>query len=104
MDQFAADLAADVRASNSMPDDLRRQFIPKDDAATKRANMTSQQWVGALLHPENDQFVGVIVLCVSAPTSEAKPPVFVLIKGKKIEDDQFRITQLVFGDARQALN
>jgi hypothetical protein len=117
METFASDLTTDLHNCEAMSDAVRQNYTPRDGTETKRANTVAQQWAGALLHPTDGEFVAVIFLWQAPPplaTSlllnsaavpvEEKPPVFILVKGTKIEDDQVRITQLVFGDAKQALN
>ena len=111
----ASDLAADFRDRESLPDAVRRQFLARDEDL-KRANAVAQQWIGNMLRPAPGQYLGLIVLWEPpAPVNttslilvrgaeEPSQPVFVLIKGMKSEDGQFHVTQVVYGDARQALN
>jgi len=46
----ASDMAADFRERKSMPDAVRRQFLPRDEDL-KKANITAQQWINAVLRP-----------------------------------------------------
>jgi hypothetical protein len=110
---LASDLAGDLRDCDALPEPVRKQFIPRDDADTTRANSVAQQWISGVLQPAAGDYVGVIVFWEKPPptgslvlssNSENKQPVFVLVKGQKTDDDQFRITQVAYGDARQALN
>ena len=111
---IASDLAADVRESASMPETVRQQFTPRDDAEAKRANATAQQWVFNVLQPAPGQVVALIVFWEPQPMTtsfllgmappEPKPPLFILLKGQKGGNDEFHITHIVYGDARQALN
>ena len=109
---IASDLAADVKQFEALPEPLRKQFVLNDDSNASHANNTAQQWIGALLQPASGQYVAVILLWqtpaatgnVASSNAETKQPLFVLIKGTKGDDDQFRITQIAYGDADQALN
>jgi len=110
---FASDLATDLRDSESLPQNIRKQFMPRDDADAARANSVAEQWIGGVLHPTNGQYVAVLVLWDHPPqpgslllgsTPENKQPIFVLLKGQKTGEDQFRIVQITYGDSRQALN
>lgn len=112
---FATDLAADITAADQAPIDLRRQFVPKDAPETKRCNSVAQQWIDSVLDPSPDDLIAVVVLweppppvsatmlLASLPTAEPKQPFFILIKGKQDAQGQLQITQISFGDARQAL-
>src|SRR6478752_6134095 len=85
-----------------LPPDVRKQFTSRDEADTKRANTTAQQWIFSLLQPAPTQTVGVIVLWPTQPTigvtsfgtsstgnaqaaqdSTTQQPIFVLVKGTK---------------------
>jgi hypothetical protein len=110
---IASDLAADIKQYDSLPDPLRKQFALPDDSSANRANTVAAQWLGNLLRPADGQNVAVILVwhqpppagsIATNPTAESKPPLFILIKGIKGSDDQFRITQIAYGDADQALN
>lgn len=116
-DTIATDLASDFRACENFPETLRRQFSPRDDSDVKRTNTIAQLWVNRVLNPGPGQLVGILVLWEPPPPvttaslllgttglSETKQPYFVLIKGMKTSDGQYHITQIVCGDANQALN
>jgi hypothetical protein len=116
-DKIAEDLASSVKAFANMPDELRRQFVPRDDAETKKFNAVAHQWVAGSLRPVPGQLVAVILLWEPPPSimtnllmnsaatpSDLKQPLFVLVKGQKSDDGQFQVTQVCYGDSRQALN
>jgi hypothetical protein len=103
---LASDLAGDFRDNESIPLSVRRQMIPPDDAATKRADVTAAQWLAQLLRPDPEQPVGVVVLWpdarrkAGAASSAPVRPAFVLVKGEATPDG-FRFSQLVYGDPLQ---
>jgi hypothetical protein len=112
---IASDLAADIKQFDSFPEPLRKQFALRDDANSSKANTVAQQWLGGVLQPANGQYVAVILLwrqpaataagsITLNSTTEARQPLFVLIKGTRSDDDQFHVTQIAYGDADQALN
>jgi hypothetical protein len=115
-ESVASDVTADFRAYAGLPESIRRQFIPRDDSDLKRCNAIAQQWINAILRPNSGELVGVIVLweppppvtttslLLGARPPEIKQPYFVLLKGFRGDDGQVRVTQIVYGDARQALN
>jgi hypothetical protein len=102
---LATDLAADFRDNESVSQSVRRQMVPPDDAATKRADVTAAQWLRQILQPEKEQPIGVIVLWPdvrkNGGSSSATPwPTFVLVKGEATGEG-FRITRLIYGDPLQ---
>ena len=127
---IASDLGSDIQNCDALPEELRKEFVPRSDDDARHANVTAQQWVFNLLQPAPGQVVGVIVVwettpgvnpdsltILSTPNSAAaspppqtenyKHPVFLLIKGAKISDaggGKFKITQICYGDVRRALN
>ncbi len=115
-ESVASDVTADFRAYAGLPESIRRQFIPRDDSDLKHCNAVAQLWINAVLHPISGDLVGVIVLweppppvtttslLLGAAPPEIKQPYFVLVKGSRGDDGQIRVTQIVYGDARQALN
>jgi hypothetical protein len=110
---IASDLSADIKDSTSLPESVQKQFDLKDQADARRANTTAAQWVAGVLQPQTGEVVAVILLWPPAPavasvaefaeTAEARQPTFVLIKAQVISGDQFRITQIAYGDLTQAL-
>jgi hypothetical protein len=103
---LASDLASDFRDNQSVPESIRRDMIPPDDEAAKRADITAGEWITRVLKLEKEQPVGVVVLWPDlqrrgpdAP-SAAPRPTFVLIKGQAMPDG-FRITNLIYGDPLQ---
>lgn len=99
---MAADLAADLKAATAVPEEIRKRLIPGDDDQMKRANATAVQWTADVLRVSNDQPVGIIVLWCEDPgiPGLASPPelVFILLRGEQSGKDQFRISQVVYGD------
>jgi hypothetical protein len=114
-ESVASDVTSDLRARAGLPESIRRQFIPRDDSDLKHCNEVAQQWISAVLRPSAGELVGVIVLweppppvtttslLLGATAPEIKQPYFVLVKGLRGDDGQFRVTQIAYGDARQAL-
>jgi hypothetical protein len=110
----ASALASDVNACDPLPDTIRAQFTPIDQADELRCNQTAQQWIISTLQPQAGQFVGVVMLWESKPAitsllvrsqpGEVKPPVLLLIKARSIGEDRFQILHITYGDVRQALN
>jgi hypothetical protein len=103
---LASDLAGDFRDNESIPMSVRREMIPVDDAAAKRADVTAAQWLAQILRPEKEQPVGVIVLWPDPRRkdgigSTSPRPTFVLVKGEATGDG-YRITQLIYGDPLHA--
>jgi hypothetical protein len=110
---LASDLSTDLQNCEALPEPIRKQFTPRDDAGMVRANSVAQQWISGVLQPTTGQCVAILVLWEHPPAagsvvlsgpSENKQPLMILIKGQKIDEDQFRITQISYGDVRQALN
>lgn len=110
----AANLAADVRDCQRLPESIRRQFVPKDDNDAKRANATAQQWLAATLRPQPGQLVALVMLwepqsltaslLTGSPAGEPKQPIFIMIKAHRTTEEEYHITQIAYGDVGQALN
>lgn len=110
----ATDLAQDLGRCDSLPQAIRGQFCPRDDAQARRFNHVASQWMASVLQPQPGQLVGVIVLWEPLPpitttlllgtTPEPKQPLFVMVKAVADDDGTVRITHLVYGDVRQALS
>jgi hypothetical protein len=112
---LAADLAADCKASENLPLTLRRRYMPRDEAEMKRANTVARQWMVSSLDPSGSDLVAMIVLWEApppvtnslmlgtAPVTEFKHPLFILIKGRQNVNGDIQISQILFGDASQAL-
>ncbi len=110
---LAADLAADFKAANNVPAEVKDGMIPRDDQSMRRANATAAQWAQGTLDASTGDPVGVIVLfpapASTQPTSmptgpasgpstrDSRLPIFLLIKGKEIAPDHFKVTSIVFG-------
>jgi hypothetical protein len=90
---LAADIAADVKASELIPDVEKRKIIPIDDAERNRANTTAADWVAQTLGAERNQLVGVAVFW----HVRMNRPMFVLMKGQPA-GDAFAVKVAVFGD------
>lgn len=114
-DQIASDIADDLRNQESLPQSLKREFVPSDDAQAKRANATAQRWISSQLQPGSGQVVAVVVLweprSLSATSLSlgitpmpARQPVFVLLKGQKTAADSYAVVQISYGDMENALN
>ena len=110
---IAADLATDMHDNEALPEPVRKQFTPRDDSDMVRANGVAQQWISGVLQPANGDCIAVVLMWEHPATTgnptqtlapEAKQPLFVLLKAAKIDDDQYRIAQIAYGDAHQALN
>lgn len=114
---IASNMANDVRDCECLPGAIQKQFIPRDDADARRANTTAAQWVQGVLQPGTSDLIAVLVLWEPQPLAtnplfgdkqpeELHQPMFVLIKAQRIpdSDDDFRITQISYGDVREALN
>jgi hypothetical protein len=113
---IATDLGADISACELMPQAMRRQYAPRDDADARRSNQIAKQWIGSVLQPTSDSFIAVLVLWEpppivsqtfmigSAPTTEPNPPVIVLLRGEKDESGNVRITRIAYGNVKEALN
>lgn len=95
---MAADLAADFKNAEAVPDDTRRRMVPADESEMKRANATAVQWLTDVLKASNGEKVGVIVIWTSAlPTVSAGEMTFVLVKGAEISPGEWRIGHVVYG-------
>jgi hypothetical protein len=99
---LASDLASDFRDNDTVPQTVRRQMVPPDENASKRADITAAQWLVQVLKPAKEQSVGVLVLWPDtrhkgAGASSSSRPTFVLVKGESTVDG-YRITQLIYGD------
>jgi hypothetical protein len=103
---LVSDLAADVKASNVLSDEIKQRMTPQDADALRRAEATEVQWAEQALAAKPGDAVGIIVLWVTKtqsataiPTSEAPPKelMFVLLKGTKLHD-QYRVTLAVYGN------
>jgi hypothetical protein len=90
---LAADIAADVKASDLVPDADKRKIIPIDDAEAAHANTTAADWVAQTLAAERNQLVGVAVFW----HIRTNRPMFVLMKGQPV-GDTFVVRTAVYGD------
>lgn len=111
---IASSLAEDVSLCDALPESTRKSFVLRDDAELRKANATAQLWVASLLEPNDGDLVAIYLLwepqqplaSTFMPGSfmlpEAREPTFVLVKACR-DGEQVRITQLVYGDVRQAL-
>ncbi len=102
---MGADVAADFKNAQGIPDEVRQRMIPVDDDAIKRANATAVQWVAEVLDARQDDPVGVLVFFRPNRDSEnllgaaaAPEVIFILLKGRPQGDHQFQITQAVYGN------
>ncbi|HVT88055.1 MAG TPA: hypothetical protein VHD56_04315 [Tepidisphaeraceae bacterium] len=113
---IATDLGADFKAFDNFPATLRKQFCTREEKDQRdRANSIARQWLAASLDPSANDLIAVLVLWEApAPVTsnlllgnnaapEIKQPLFVLIKGKQKGESDAAISQIVFGDALQAL-
>ena len=96
---LASDIAADVKASDLVPDEQKRKIIPYDDVEAARANSTAADWVAQSLGAERNHLVGVAVFW----NLKTHRPMFVLMKGHRTGDTHV-VKQAVYGDpmARRA--
>jgi hypothetical protein len=90
---LASDIAADVKASELVPDADKRKISPMDEAEASRANAIAADWVGQTLAAERDQLVGVAVFW----NAKANRPVFILMKGQHA-GDAYGVKLAVYGD------
>jgi hypothetical protein len=103
---LASDLATDFRDNPNVPESVRRDMVPPDDEALKRADVTAGEWIAHVLKLDKEQPVGVVVLWPDLQrrgpdaSSAAPRPTFVVVKGEAMPDG-FRITNLVYGDPLQ---
>ena len=98
---LASDLAEDFKSASGIDDGFRRDMIPADADAEKKANETACKWIAQTLAPDKNSPIAAIILwrqdrADSISGIKAKP-VFVLVKGQLV-DGQFIIRQVVFGD------
>ncbi len=98
---LASDLAEDFKSASGVDDDFRRDMIPVDSDAEKKANETACKWIAQTLAPEKNSPIAAIVLWrqdrADSLSGIKARPVFVLVKGQLV-DGKFIIRQLVFGD------
>jgi hypothetical protein len=96
---LASDIAADVKASDLVPDEQKRKIIPYDDVEAARANSTAADWVAQSLGAARNHLVGVAVFW----NLKTHRPMFVLVKGHRAGDTHV-VKQAVYGDpmARRA--
>lgn len=95
---MAADISADFKTANGVPDETKRQMIPEDDAEMKRANATAVQWMADAVGAKSGMPVGVVVLWVEGGGDEVAHMLFVLVRGEEIANNQYRIKTIVYGD------
>lgn len=106
---LASDLAVDFQNSPVVPEEIRAELVPQDDAHAKRANITAAQWVHNSLQPATVQPVGVIALLRREPVDSANSSLdaytlkFVLLKAEYLSGGQLRITHVVYGDTRHII-
>ena len=105
---LASDLADDFSNAKEVPESVRREMMPDNDAVV-RANVTAAQWIIQMLGPNRRQLIGVIVLC---PRPESTPanmrptpikPIFVLIKAE-MDGGKAKIKQMIFGNPLEQAN
>ncbi|MCC7349181.1 MAG: hypothetical protein IT446_01305 [Phycisphaerales bacterium] len=100
---MAGDIAADFRSAGNVPDDFRQYMNPQDEQQMQQANQIARQWVGDVLSAAEQEPVGIIV-CWQGGTHDAElgatrpQPLFVLVKGRRNVDGEYRIAQIVFGN------
>jgi hypothetical protein len=106
---LASDLAVDFRNSPIVPEEIRSELIPEDEAQAKRANITAAQWVHNTIQPASMQPIGVIALLRRDPIDPANSSLdsytlkFILLKAEPMPGGQFRITHVVYGDTRHII-
>jgi len=106
---LASDLAVDFQNSPVVPEEIRSELVPQDDAHAKRANITAAQWVHNSIQPATVQPVGVIALLRREPVDSANSSLdaytlkFVLLKAEYHSGGQLRITHVVYGDTRHII-
>ena len=99
---LASDLGSDFRnAGEVVPQQVRDDMTPPDEAAAKRANETAAAWVTQVLQPRKDQPVGVIVFWPTETRlpgdTSARRAIFVLIKGHAA-NGAYAVERVAFGD------
>src|SRR4051812_23451744 len=106
---LASDLAGDFRDNDAIPSNIRRQMIPPDDAAARRADVTAAQWLAQVLKIDKEQERPVAVVVLWPDTRRRNTgdlqtlpprPTFILVKGESTGEG-FRISHLVYGDPLQ---
>ena len=104
---LASDLVEDFKRAGEVSENIRRDMIPGDEPAEKRANEIAAQWVTQVLQPDRNQPVGIIVLWrqdrSDTFTSSGTRPLFLVVKGD-LQDGQYVFNQVTFGDPLEAKN
>jgi hypothetical protein len=105
---MAATIAAAFKTSPIVPDAIKRQMVPENEAVP-RANATAVQWLAAELGAKAGDPVAILVFwapATDAPTAEPGNEtasanmelVFVLVRGEETSAKTFRAKALVFGN------
>ena len=98
---MAADLAADFKTHQTLPDRVKARFVVEDDVEMKRANATAVQWLEVQLDARHGALVGVVVLWVqragSADGPAVQEPVFVLLKGEELSPGKVKVRTVLYG-------
>lgn len=68
---MAADLMADCKNSELLPDSIRERMVPQDDVAMQRANATAAQWISQTLDATAGDRVAIFVFF---EPNDALPP------------------------------
>lgn len=106
---MAADLAADFKNADEIPDPMKTHMIPRDETDMKRANATAAQWLGSILQAGDGQPVAVLLFwCAvqglpgSLADKEAEEqkyqPLFILLKGRESPGGGFAIQTIIYGN------
>lgn len=90
----ANDIATDVAASQTVPEDAKRWL----DLSDINGATVASQWIARTLDADSNTPVGMIVLWnPSAGRDDRHRLVFILLKGEE-SDQKFNITEVVYGD------
>ena len=101
---IASDIGSAV-AEAQVSDDVKKMLVPGDADASAKANATATHWLQNALTAANDDPIAVLVYVTTDPsqTSSADGQIlFVMLKGHKDSAGNYLVSQIVYGDPRQA--
>jgi hypothetical protein len=97
---MAADLAADFKRAEDLPELVRRRMIPQEVAQMTRANATAVEWIEGAFDVKVSESDGtpVAVLVFWREHRDDLKPVFVLLRGQQDSLGVFHVIAAVYGD------
>lgn len=101
----ASDIAEEFRSS-SVPEEIKRRMVLRDEQHARRANETAMRWLADVAGARTGDCVGVLMFWCERPEATADLPaaevVFVLIRAETdARGNPGRIKHIAFGDAQR---